>query len=325
MRQILLLTGLLVLALPASALGHATMTNDAGRISWRSTDAASNSTLEVTIAGGKIRFFDPTEDGGMSPTRGCDPGQADAQGNIREVTCSTSGVTELFVDLGGGDDQARIDVPMPVTVNGRAGNDRITAGGADDTVFGGEGNDVLEPGLGADVVQAEAGDDELKVRDGVADQVICADGNDRVESDDKDQVAADAGCEAVNGAAVPPPGGGSGGGGGGGGDAVAPRVEFTGGRSARARRGRVSVRVGVDEQATLRLTSVLRVRGRSYRLRAVTRSAPGPGVTRMTLRLSSRARSALRRAGRATLRMTASARDVAGNAGRASVTLRLRA
>src|SRR3712207_2304378 len=108
-RRLLLTTVLLALALPASAFGHATMTNDAGRISWRSTDAASNSTLEVTIAGGKIRFFDPTEDGGMSPTRGCDPGQADQQGNIREVTCSTSGVTELFIDLGGGDDQARID------------------------------------------------------------------------------------------------------------------------------------------------------------------------------------------------------------------------
>lgn len=321
--RLLLTVLLLVLALPASALGHATMTNDGGRISWRSTDAASNSTLEVTIAGGKIRFFDPTEDGGMSPTRGCDPGQADQQGFIREVTCSTSGVTELFVDLGGGDDQARIDVPMPATVNGRLGNDRITTGGPDDTIFGGEGNDVIEPGAGADVVQAEAGDDELKVRDGVADQVICSDGNDRVESDDKDQVAADAGCEAVNGAAVPAPGGADGGGGGA--DADAPRVEFPGGRSVRASRGRVTVRVGVDEQAALRLSPVLRVRGRSYRLRAVTRRAAGPGVARVSLRLSSRAASALRRGRRGTLRVTASARDVAGNTGRASVSLRLRA
>ena len=322
MRRLVLLGLLLSLALPASALGHATMTNDAGRISWRSTDAASNSTLEVTISGGKIRFYDPTEDGGMSPTRGCDPGQADQQGYIREVTCSPSGITELFVDLGGGDDQARIDVPMPVTVNGRDGNDRITTGGPDDTLFGGPGNDVLEPGAGADVVQAEAGDDELKIRDGIADQVVCADGNDRVESDDKDQVGADASCESVNGAAVPAPGGG---GGGGSTDAVAPRVEVPGARSMRARRGRFALRVGVDERASLVLSAVLRTRGRSYRLRAVRVGAGGPGVRRVTLRLSSRARAALARARRASARISVTARDEAGNAGRLSVTLRLRA
>jgi hypothetical protein len=145
-----------------------------------------------------------------------------------------------------------------------------------------------------------------------------------VESDDRDSVAPDAGCETVNGGAVPGPGPG-GPGGGGPADAIAPRVEVAGGRSQRARRGRFTLRVGVDEPARLSLSGTVRIGRRSYRLRTVTGTASAPGVRRMTLRLSSRARSALRRARRATARISVLARDAAGNAGRLRLTVRLRA
>jgi hypothetical protein len=322
MRLLLTLTPLVLAVLPASASAHAVVGSDAGRISWRSADADSPSTLTVTVAGDRIRFHDPTEHGGMSTTRGCDPGAVDSQGFIREVTCPRAGVTEIFIDLDGGDDKARVDVPLPITASGRFGNDTITTSGADDTLFGGDGNDVLEPGAGSDVVQGEAGDDEAKVRDGVSDQVVCAEGNDRVESDDRDTIAADAGCETVNGAATPPP---PPGGGGPGGDAVAPRIEVTGGRSQRARRGRFTLRIGVDEPARLSLSGVMRTGGRSYRLSAVRAATTAPGVRRMTVRLSARARRALRRGRRAVARISVLARDAAGNAARLKVTVRLRA
>jgi hypothetical protein len=258
----------------------------------------------------------------MSATAPCAPGAVDEAGFVREVTCPKASVTELFVDLDGGDDEATIDVPLPITASGRIGNDRITTSVADDTLYGGEGNDVLDPGAGSDVVQGEAGDDELKVRDGITDTVACADGIDRVETDERDSVAADAGCESVNGATV---GGGAAGAPGGPADAIAPRVEVAGGRSQRARRGRFALNVGVDEPSSLSLSGTVKVGRRSYRLKAVRGRADAPGVRRMTLVLSSRARSALRSSRRATARISVLARDAAGNAGRLRLSVRLRA
>ena len=328
MARLSLLLLLVLAALPASASAHAVVSSDSGRISWRSADSDSPSTLTVSVQGDLVRFTDPTEHGGMSTGNGCDPGAVDGQGFIREVTCPKANVTELFVDLDGGDDQATIDVPVAVTASGRLGNDRITTAGADDTIFGGEGNDVLEPGAGADVVQGETGDDELRVRDGVADQVTCGDGNDLVESDDRDAVPAEAGCERVNGAATPPPAPGDPGPGGGGGpaaDTVAPRLELAGSRSVRVRSGRLRVAVGADEPATLTVTGRLRIGRRSFTIAATRSSASAPGVVRMRVRLPARARAALRRARRATARLSVVGRDPAGNTGRLRISLRLRA
>jgi hypothetical protein len=323
--RLLLIAVLVLTALPATASAHAVVSSDSGRISWRSADPDSPSTLRVTVQGDLVRFADPTEHGGMSTGPGCDPGAVDGEGFIREVTCSRSGVTELFVDLDGGDDQATIDVPLAVTASGRVGNDRITTSAADDTLFGGEGNDVLEPGAGSDVVQGEAGDDELKVRDGVADQVVCGEGNDLAETDDRDPVAVDAGCERVNGA----PAGGDGGiprprTGDPDADRVPPRIELPGSRSMRARGGRFTLRVGVDEPARLTASGTLRVGGRSFRVITARATATAPGVRRLTVRLPARARAALRRARRGTVRLSIGARDGAGNRARRSIRLRLR-
>ena len=321
LRPLLIVLAVLA-ALPASASAHAVVTGEVGRISWRSSDANSHSTLAVTVQGSRIRFFDPTEDGGMSVAgRGCDPGQADSRGFIIEVTCVSAGITELYFDMDGGDDKLTSDVNLATTATGGLGNDTLTTAGADDTLYGGgDGNDVLEPRGGADIVQGETGDDELKVRDGVGDQVVCGDGTDRVESDERDQIPSDGSCEGVNGAPTPPPGGG-----GGPSDAVAPRLELAGQRSQRVRRGRFTLRVGVDEPSTLALSAVVRVGGRSYRVRAPAQTADAPGVERLTVRLSTRLRSALRRARRVSARVTIDATDAAGNRGRLRATVRLRA
>lgn len=317
---------MLLCALPSSASAHAVVSSESGRISWQSADPDSPSSLAVTVVGERIRFADPGEHGGMSTGNGCDPGEVDAQGFIREVTCPKAGVTELFVDLDGGDDTATIDVPLTVTASGRTGNDRITSAGADDTLFGGEGDDVLEPGAGSDVVQGEAGDDQLKVRDGVADQAVCGDGNDVAETDERDAIAADAGCETVNGATTPgeptpPPGGGPPPAA----DQVPPRIEPPSGRTTlRVRRGRVVLRVGVDEPARISVSGTLRARGKRFVLRGAS-SATAPGVRSVAIRISARARRALGR-GRATaVRLSIVGRDAAGNAARRTVTVRLRA
>ncbi|HEX2281545.1 MAG TPA: M10 family metallopeptidase C-terminal domain-containing protein, partial [Thermomicrobiales bacterium] len=71
-------------------------------------------------------------------------------------------------------------------INGGGGGaaDRLNGRGGNDTLVGNDGNDTLEGGPGADVMAGGADDDWYRV-DGVADQVIEADGEgfDRVVSD----------------------------------------------------------------------------------------------------------------------------------------------
>lgn len=81
------------------------------------------------------------------------------------------------VKLGAGSDTFTGSGGGRMSVDGEAGNDRITTGSGRDTVHGGDGNDTIRGGLGNDTVYGDAGDDHLYGERGV-DRLYGALGND---------------------------------------------------------------------------------------------------------------------------------------------------
>jgi Ca2+-binding RTX toxin-like protein len=86
----------------------------------------------------------------------------------------------LVVNMNGGDDvftgSNGLAPLISLTVDGGAGNDRITGGDGNDLLLGGDGNDVINGGRGNDVVLMGAGDDVFVWNPG--------DGSDVVEGQD---------------------------------------------------------------------------------------------------------------------------------------------
>jgi Ca2+-binding RTX toxin-like protein len=66
-------------------------------------------------------------------------------------------------------------------------SDVLIGNAATNSFVGGEGDDRILPGGGADTVDGGAGDDIIQTLDGVADTVVCGDGEDGVVSDRKDK------------------------------------------------------------------------------------------------------------------------------------------
>jgi len=80
-----------------------------------------------------------------------------------ELVCQAAAIGGFEVNAGGGDDSVSVagNVPVPVTMRGGAGADRLTGGGGPDKLFGGPGNDHLSGRGGADVLYGGSGDDVL--------------------------------------------------------------------------------------------------------------------------------------------------------------------
>ncbi|HEX8207556.1 MAG TPA: hypothetical protein VF587_15950, partial [Solirubrobacteraceae bacterium] len=239
MRGLVLVAALLApLAAAAPAAGHSVMKVESGTIYYNATDDVALNQLDVSVRGSNIRFYDPGADNGITPPSECTPGQLDSGGNPVEVFCPSSGMTRVRIDVGEGQDNASIAIPITAlvvggngadrittstgddTVNGGEGNDdirtgdgadEVVGGGGDDTLVSGEGNDVVQGGLGADTIDAGNGDDELRVRDGAVDSAGCGAGADRAQVEDADRLSD---CETVDRAATV--------GGGGGGDPQDP-------------------------------------------------------------------------------------------------------
>jgi Ca2+-binding RTX toxin-like protein len=111
-----------------------------------------------------------------------------------QATCS--GVVRITVDSGDLGDRVRNDTALPSTLSG---------GDGQDTLIGGSGNDVLRGGGDLDVLDGREGDDIFDVRGGIADQITCGPGNDKVIGDAHDTVNVD--CETVDrGTGTPPVG-----------------------------------------------------------------------------------------------------------------------
>ena len=366
-RALLLALGLsLLTAAPASA--HSVMKVEGGTIFYNATDDVALNRLTISLQGSQIRFYDPGADNGITPPSECSPGELDSGGNPREVFCPRAGITLVRADVGEGQDEVTADLPVASLIVGGNGADRIVTGPLDDTVNGDEGNDDIRTGegndtavggggddliataggndiaqgsLGADTLDTGAGDDDVRVRDGVTDQVACGDGaNDKAQTESADRLD---GCEAVDStatAAAAGPGGSAGGGTTAPGapgasstaaDRTAPRLRAGGPTRQRlGRRSTVLVLATVSEAAEVYATGYVEVGSRRYALKRAraTVTVGGGGVElrvamdRASLRA---ARRALRRKRRVTVRVSVLATDRAGNSAPAKLpAIRLR-
>jgi hemolysin type calcium-binding protein len=80
-----------------------------------------------------------------------------------ELICQATAISGFEVNAGGGDDTVGVagNVPVPVTMRGGGGADRLTGGGGPDKLIGGPGNDRLAGRGGADALYGGSGDDVL--------------------------------------------------------------------------------------------------------------------------------------------------------------------
>jgi Ca2+-binding RTX toxin-like protein len=128
----------------------------------------------------------------MNAPSGCSP--SDLYGGD-VVTCATPNA--IRVELGAGDDDADMSdgLPVPVTIDGGAGDDWLNAADEAAVLDGGAGEDKLVGGVGDDVLRGGDGNDTIEARDGEVDSITCGAGADTVDADPQDIVARD--CENV--------------------------------------------------------------------------------------------------------------------------------
>lgn len=79
------------------------------------------------------------------------------------LLCAAPAIAGFEVNAGGGDDRVVIgrSVPVPVTLRGGPGDDRLFGGDADDKLVGGAGDDVLVGRGGDDRLYGGTGNDRL--------------------------------------------------------------------------------------------------------------------------------------------------------------------
>jgi Ca2+-binding RTX toxin-like protein len=106
-------------------------------------------------------------------------------------------------ELEDGDDVATVRTSdLLAVVAGGTGDDTLTGGGGADELEGEAGNDTLDGGLGPDDLSGGGGDDTFHARDGVRDELSCADGADAGAADVEDAITPD--CENVARPIAPP-------------------------------------------------------------------------------------------------------------------------
>lgn len=80
-----------------------------------------------------------------------------------ELDCKAAAIAGFEVNSGGGTDFVFFssDIPIPVTIRGGPGHDRLTGGGASDKIVGGPDDDTLIGRRGADWMLGGSGRDRL--------------------------------------------------------------------------------------------------------------------------------------------------------------------
>ncbi|WP_028067879.1 Ig-like domain-containing protein [Solirubrobacter soli] len=172
MRTVFLFIVALALAIPASAKA-ATLTFDGGTLTYTAEGGRANSVTIVAV-GGLVGVRVGDDDLFAQPP-GCTP--LDGPPN---TGYACPGVARVVVNAGDLDDSvtAADDVPVPLTIDGEAGNDDLGGGAGDDVLAGGDGQDQLAGGSGNDVLDGGAGDDTLDGEDG-SDRLLGGPGIDR--------------------------------------------------------------------------------------------------------------------------------------------------
>jgi hypothetical protein len=85
------------------------------------------------------------------------------EGMPNELLCGATSIGGFEVNAGAGDDSVTVarEVPIPVTLRGGPGADRLVGGGAGDKLTGGPDSDVLIGRAGDDSLFGGPGDDRL--------------------------------------------------------------------------------------------------------------------------------------------------------------------
>jgi hypothetical protein len=80
-----------------------------------------------------------------------------------ELLCEAAAIAGFEVNGGAGNDSVSVaaNVPIPVTLRGGPGDDKLTGGSAADKLTGGSGNDLLIGHADADLLYGGFGDDRL--------------------------------------------------------------------------------------------------------------------------------------------------------------------
>lgn len=80
-----------------------------------------------------------------------------------ELSCKATAIAGFEVNTAGGSDSVLFtsDIPVPVTIRGGPGNDKLSGGGAADKVIGGPGDDLLVGRRGDDWILGGPGRDRL--------------------------------------------------------------------------------------------------------------------------------------------------------------------
>lgn len=214
-----------------------------------------------------------------------------------DALCGTEGSDTL--NGNGGNDQLK----------GFGGNDTLSGGAGVDTVLGGNGNDLLTGGSSNDVLIGGAGNDRMQYRDGELDtwgSVLlrggpCGSGADSIDVDllDFSVIIGLAGsplidCEAVSVGALTE----------GANVVISARSRRVGGEGRTAVRLSCPASLPAPCEGSLRLGLVSKSKKHSEQPQSSYEIRPGDGGS-VSVRLSSRDRSTLRRVGRATGRVTA--------------------
>ena len=85
------------------------------------------------------------------------------EGQPNALVCEAASIGGFEVNAGAGDDSVAVarEVPIPVTLRGGPGQDRLIGGAGDDKLVGGTGDDVLVGRAGADSLFGGPGNDRL--------------------------------------------------------------------------------------------------------------------------------------------------------------------
>ena len=85
------------------------------------------------------------------------------EGDDEQLLCEAAAIAGFEINGNGGDDSIYLaaTVPVPATLRGGPGDDRLTGGAGNDKLVGGPGNDRLTGGAGDDSLFGGSGEDQL--------------------------------------------------------------------------------------------------------------------------------------------------------------------
>lgn len=151
----LILIALTLLAVVSAPFAHA----EGGPVNLLITGGQEKNSIHVSLSpdGRDYVIFstEPLEAGGNLCTH--------PEERPTELLCKAPAIAGFEVNSGGGADFVTFtsDIPVPVTIRGGPGRDRLTGGSASDKIIGGSGNDVLTGRRGDDWMFGGPGRDGL--------------------------------------------------------------------------------------------------------------------------------------------------------------------